>query len=328
MTLNGNAGSFTLTHQENNVTITFPLAQGQDLAAEIQSKLEGLDSIDAGDIQVTSTTTQGVFDIQFNNPISPLIAVGASGLLQQTPGSVSYDEPTTTLTINGNAGSFTLTNDGTDVLISASEVTTAADLQAVLRQRVPRFGPNKVRVAAGARAGEFILAFSPSVKQTSIDVDDTGLFVETSGTGSYTQLSSALLDVSDGDAGSFELTHEGNTTTITAAQANEGGILAALHGLDSLEVGDVSVSPTVTPNVFEIQFVDDAISPLIEIDDADFVFETAGTVSYQREGLLRLSGGLGGSFTLNSQVVSAAGYRTQDSNGAARAWRRRRRGSE
>ena len=109
LTLIGNQGSFTLTHEGNPAVVTFPLPAGKTLAEEIQSQLEGLGSIDPGDIGV-SETVPGVFEIEFfNNTISQVISTNASNLIDKMDGTIQYDGTTTnTLSLTGNAGSFNL----------------------------------------------------------------------------------------------------------------------------------------------------------------------------------------------------------------------------
>ncbi|MEE3218888.1 MAG: hypothetical protein VX257_01430, partial [Planctomycetota bacterium] len=129
LVVSGNAGSFTLTH-EDNTTEDIP---HDATATQIDAALEALASINTDAITVTAVAGQaGQFNINFGSVADTDLGHSAAKLFNQTDGTVAYRSAVNKLAVSGNAGSFTLTHAGNPATISAP--VDAGAIQTALRE--------------------------------------------------------------------------------------------------------------------------------------------------------------------------------------------------
>ena len=281
LTLIANHGSFDLTHSGTTKTVTVANTDSNaDIAGRIQTALKGIPKI--GDVTVKHMGLDGVFAIDFPaGSADSTITSNEAGLKRHEPGIITYTprlEGELTLTIVGTGGSFELTHTkGTTKTVtvanSDSDAEIAEKIQTALREIL---GTVSVTVPAGA-ARKFKIVFATDEENNEIATpspQNGDNYV----TLAYRPYTSATMEVKD--HGSFDLTHNGTTKTVTVADTDSDTVIAgeiqtALKEIP--DIGDVTVTAGAARQ-FKIVF-NNNITGLATNEDKLFI-DKPGTATY------------------------------------------------
>jgi hypothetical protein len=192
----------------------------------------------------------------------------ASGLAHSSivAGTLSFTGGT--LTIDADAGLFTLTHAGQ----TTSRLTFDATAEAIqfALEELSTLNAGDVTVTSTATPGKFTVSFDSGVAVTTLtgsadpgSNDGAGLVKFTvSGTAGFAAGTLTIVAIK----GQFTLTHGGQTTTLLDFDATAAAIQSALEGLSTLDPGDVTVTSSGTPGVFAITFAGSVADPTLTTD--------------------------------------------------------------
>ncbi|MFN8710326.1 MAG: hypothetical protein ACK50J_26945, partial [Planctomyces sp.] len=170
----------------------------------------------------------------------------------RTAGSATYTQDLVNgqngLQISGNAGSFVLTHLGNNVTVNAG--VDAATLQSQL-ESLTSIGTGHVTVTGSD--GAFTIVFDNTITDTQLTTSAALLFNDVAGSGAWTVEPESTLTVV-ADAGLFTLSHNGQSTSRLAFNANAEAIQYALEQLAGIGNGGVTLVATATPGVFTVTF--------------------------------------------------------------------------
>jgi hypothetical protein len=250
-------GTFTLTFEGQT---TGALDYDFD-ASEIQTALEGLSNIAAGDVEVTGDTPE--WYVEFKQAFANLNATQITGNGASLTGAASLTIATTTqgyasrneiksVTVP-TASSFTLWNN-----FSLIATFAAGSLAAVVESYLEvEYGTGNVFVTRETSGGNYVyliefigdlggqnIVDTNSLQYTiaSIDPDDIEeCEVEQQGSATAQNEIQTVRINGTPTGGTFTLTFQGQTTAGIAYNANAAAVTSALEALSNIGVGDVGV---------------------------------------------------------------------------------------
>ena len=274
----GATGTFTLTYNGKTTSVAMPAG---DSASDVQTQLQSLPNIGAGNVTVTSPST-GNYLVTFTGALAganqPQITLNSSlsGGTAPATGTITdgggWD---TTDQINAGlaAGTYTLTLNGIvspAIAFNASQQQIQAIIEAMLPAAFPTIagvGPGSVIVTqmlqAGAAGGaiptQFDVTFTGPLSGMNIApfVISAGASTQTSIGGSSSQVET--INLAGASSGSFTLNYNGQTTAALPFNATPSQIQNALTSLASLgpvaadTVQTITFNAAVTGGTFTLQ---------------------------------------------------------------------------
>jgi hypothetical protein len=190
--------------------------------ADLQTALEGLTGIGAGQVSVTG---DGPYVVEFTGTLAKTDVAEITG--------VGGKNEVQTISCDGTAGdTMVLSLGGQSTAELAYDISTA-DLQTALRG-LSTIGAGNCNVT-GTPGTEYIVEFVAGKALTDVD--------EITGVGGSNETQTVSLDeVTDG--GTFTLTYDTKTTAAIDWDATAADVQEALEGLSNISAGDVSVTGT------------------------------------------------------------------------------------
>jgi flagellar hook-basal body protein len=255
-------GLFRLTFDGQTTGNIAVGADAATTATNIQSALEGLPNISAGNIAVTWDAVRQRYDIKFQGVLAalnqpaitwqavPLNGGANAGVTETVIGGGGNNEVQALALDGATEGTFTLTYQGVST-VAIPYNASAADIQTALETYIPALNGN-VNVA-GAVGGPFTITFGGTLANTDVEMlrfnpDFTG------GSGEIVPITEGqeptavvprneiqALDLTSATAGSFILSYGGHNTSTIAFNAQAADILAELNTIPELN-GNVTVT--------------------------------------------------------------------------------------
>lgn len=242
--------SFTLAF---NSVSTSPLTGGA-AASVIQSALESLSTIGAGNVQVTlqsSDATNTVYRVTFVGALGGAnqnqLIINSGGVETITNGSAQSEIQVVTITGNPTGGTFTLTFQGQTTAGIAYDAADSAVVSAL--EALSNIGVGDVAVVKSGF--QYTVTFQGALASTDVQQMTGSGASLTGGSVNVSTTQTAVAGVNEVETitlptgvngGTFTLTFNGETTGAIAWNASAATVLAALEGLATPVPGDFTVT--------------------------------------------------------------------------------------
>ncbi len=265
----GNTGTFVLAFN-GQTTAALP---ANSTAAQVQTALQSLSTIGAGNVLVTGSA--GSFAVDFigafndqGQTLLPLVTMSSGGA-QSTVVQGSSTTAVQVVNVTGTAGTFTLSFNGqtTAALNPLPYNATSTQIQAAINQvqsalqGLSTIGPNNVLVTSsnGNFYVEFVGAFTGQGQNLPLII--------ASGANGTTATAAPATNYNDdvqllsvtGTAGNFTLSFNGQTTTSLAVGSSPASVQTALNNLTS---GQAIISVTGTTGSFTLSVLGQTTSAI------------------------------------------------------------------